>query len=260
MEIGLCSICFHESPLVEVLDLAKKTGFDGVEIWGEEPHTLYPFDKKKIENISQMVKERGLSISMFGSYISPSMKNFKEKAKESLKITHTLGAPLMRVWAGNKGSKEADKENWKVCIEGFKWLSQEAKKYNITLAIEMHEGTLADLGKSALNLIEKVGEDNLKANFQVNFTLQKDDPMERLKLVSPYIVNCHLQNFKNFQKDKNSFTERSLLKEGIVNYKEIISFLKGKDFKGYLEVEFEKDPKEENLKKDYEFLKELLSG
>ena len=260
MKTGLCSICFQKRPLVEVLDLVKKLGFDGVEIWGKEPHTPYPFDEKKIENIRQMVKERNLSVSMFGSYISPSMENFTEKAKEALKITHTLRAPLMRVWAGNKASKKANKDDWEVCIKGFKWLCKEAKKYNIALAIEMHEGTLADMGKSTLNLIKKVEEDNLKVNFQVNFSFGRDDPMERFKLVSPYIVNCHLQNFKSFQKEKDLHLERALLGEGAMNYKEIISFLKGKDFEGYLEVEFENAPEDKNLKKDYKFLKESSNG
>ena len=45
MKIGLCTIAFSELPLEEVLNISEEYSFDGVEIWGKEPHTPEEYDE-----------------------------------------------------------------------------------------------------------------------------------------------------------------------------------------------------------------------
>ena len=42
MKLGLCTIAFRDRPLEEVISIADDYGFDGIEIWGQEPHMPAP--------------------------------------------------------------------------------------------------------------------------------------------------------------------------------------------------------------------------
>ena len=73
IKIGLCTIAYRELPLEEVLKLAADTGFDGVELWGKEPHMDAAFDADRVKRVRDRVEELGIEVGVFGSYINPLM-------------------------------------------------------------------------------------------------------------------------------------------------------------------------------------------
>jgi len=177
---GLCTIAFSEKLLEEVLNLAKEVGFDGVEIWGKEPHMGEVFDEERVQKVKKMVDERNLSVSMFGSYLHLGVEGEVSKTDSILKIAQGLGTSIVRVWASNKGSHEATEGDWENCIRDLEKACGKAEKMGITLAIEMHTKTLADRGETTRRLIEKVSLPNLKVNFQPGL---EDNIWERLNAV-----------------------------------------------------------------------------
>lgn len=261
-KVGLCTIAFPEKSLEEILDMAQEIGFDGVEIWGKEPHMGEVLDEERVKKARKMLEERNLSPSMFGSYLCLGVEGEFPKAESILKIAQGLGATIVRIWAGNKGSQEATGKDWENCLKDLEKVCRKAEKMGINLAMEMHAGTLADRGETARKLIEQVSLPNLKVNFQVDFP-GREAPLERLAAVIPWIVNVHAQNFKKVHPGSPVRWEDSLtlIREGVIDYQQLFHRLKEANFLGYFEVEFVKghSPEEKilSLKDDYKFLRSL---
>ena len=53
MKLGLCTIAFRERPLEEVMSIAVDYGFDGIEIWGQEPHISAMYDEAAVMTFSK---------------------------------------------------------------------------------------------------------------------------------------------------------------------------------------------------------------
>ena len=63
MKLGLCTIAFRDRPLEEVISIADDYGFDGIEIWGQEPHMPATYDSEYIEKVRKLTEEKDLEIS-----------------------------------------------------------------------------------------------------------------------------------------------------------------------------------------------------
>ena len=71
MKLGLCTIAFRDRPLEEVISIADDYGFDGIEIWGQEPHMPATYDSEYIERVRKLIEGRDLEVSAYGSYVNP---------------------------------------------------------------------------------------------------------------------------------------------------------------------------------------------
>ncbi|MFQ6039780.1 MAG: sugar phosphate isomerase/epimerase family protein [Candidatus Poribacteria bacterium] len=256
MKIGLCTIAFSELPLEEVLDIAEEYGFDGVEVWGKEPHTPSEYDEDYFRRIKEIADSKMLEIAAFGSYVNPLMDDYEQRMETALRIAQTLGSKLIRVWSGGGPSKSVRPNDRRLITIRLKTMCQWAGINGITVATEMHNNNLTDTAETTLQLIEDVGLPGLKTYYQPCFQGDADDFYECAKLVGPYLANVHAQNAKPL--GDGSF-EACAIADGVVNYEKIVEILKSYDYDGYLEVEFvHGENKLEALKNDRDFLAQLL--
>ncbi|MFQ6097962.1 MAG: sugar phosphate isomerase/epimerase family protein [Armatimonadota bacterium] len=268
MKMGLCTIALREKLLEDVLNIAKDTGFEGVEIWGREPHISETFDEGRVLAARHMVKSRDLAISMFGSYLrfgAPPPPNGQRNvtSEDALLTTQALGTRLCRVWAGDRGSAEASRAYWDRVVEEMSHACDLASNLDIELAIEMHDNTLADTGESTVRLIEEVGAPNLKANYQASFRAGHDGPYERLEAVLPYVVNVHAQNYSHIAANPSRKLRMVSLERGVVEYERIVGMLAVNGYDGYICVEFVPPgarSKERALSRDRDFLLRIAQG
>jgi sugar phosphate isomerase/epimerase len=258
MKIGLCTIAFSELPLEEVLNIAAEYGFDGVEIWGKEPHTPSKYDEDYFRRIKEITDSKMLAIAAFGSYVNPLMDNFERQMETALQITKTLGSKLIRVWSGGGPSKSIRPNDRRIIALRLKAMCQWAGLHGITVATEMHNNNLTDTAETTLKLIQDVGLPGLKTYYQPCFRNDADDFYKCAELVGPYLANVHAQNAKRL--DDGRF-ESCAVADGIVDYKKIIEILKSYDYDGYLEIEFVYgENKLVALKNDRDFLAQLLES
>ena len=108
MKVGLCTIAYQELPLEEALDRAAAIQFDGVELWGKPPHLPAGAGEAEGRAIGEAIRERGLEAAVFGSYLRAVEEPFAPAADALLAVARGLGAPLVRVWAADRGSDRAD--------------------------------------------------------------------------------------------------------------------------------------------------------
>jgi 3-dehydroshikimate dehydratase len=237
MKIGLCSIAFRERLLEYSLDLACEAGLDGVEIWGREPHISEEYDANRVAAARKMVADRGLEVAVFGSYLRlGSVSTESMTLRDVLQIATGLDVSLVRVWASDVGSDEADDALWKRTVEECRDAACAAQKMGLQLAVEMHTNTIADTTTSARRLVEDVARENFGLNYQPLPSLN-DDALKRLKRVQPYVLHFHAQNFAALNGDPEKM-ERASLAEGVIDYVPLVSLLREDGYDGYVAVEF----------------------
>lgn len=263
MKIALCSIAFRERLLEYALDLAADVGFQGVEIWGREPHISHEFDANRVAAVRRMVAERGLEVPVFGSYLRLGATNQNHTGdvplKDVLQTAAGLGSPIIRVWASDVGSAEAEEAVWRSTVRDAREAAASAAKMGIVLAAEMHSNTLADTSAAARRLLEEVDSEGFALNFQASTNLEDETAMERLEAVLPAVVHVHAQNYAPLG-GRGGRVERVALADGLVDYASLVRRLREADYQGYLAVEFSPSGTKDKaaaVARDFEYLSSL---
>lgn len=259
--IALCTIAFRERLLEYSLDLAAGVGFEGVEIWGREPHISEEYDKNRVAAAGRMVQERGLEVAVFGSYFRMGATSNDERLelKDVLQIAAGLGARVVRVWASDVGSDRADEATWARAIDEAGEAASRAAKMGLRLAVEMHSNTLCDTGASTKRFLEAVASDHLGANYQASSKPRAETALERLELVKPWVLHVHAQNYAPLEAGPDRM-ERVALADGVIEYQPLLDLLRGSGYEGYVSVEFSPSnvtDKREAIARDYLYLRSL---
>ena len=254
MKPGIATIALRKYDILHAIDIAAEAGFLGIEVWGKPPHIPEPVDQDHLLAIRDRIRGYELEVSMLGSYVNPSLVDFEARADRAIDTAKVLGTRIIRVWAGDREPHEANEENWTDIIRAMREFALRAEYHGLTLAMEMHSGTLCATPEGALRVIEQSGSPNLKLNFQVvNFA--NADIENLVSMVGRHSVNVHAQN------SKPSADGKMLpcgIAEGVVDYGEVVQTLKSKGFDGCLEVEFvHGEDKIAALKRDRDFLAKI---
>jgi len=156
LESGLVSITFRNLNYQQIINLVKKAGLKGIE-WGGDIHVPHG-DFQKAKKVKNATRNAGLEIAAYGSYyrVGCEKGNIDCSFEKVLETAAILGAPLIRVWAGNKGSKEANKMWWDKIVKKSQKIASKAVKENIKIAFEYHSGTLTDTSEAAVKLLEDI--------------------------------------------------------------------------------------------------------
>lgn len=234
---GLVSISFRNMAALDVISLAKKANLSGIE-WGGDIHVPHGDIKQAIE-VKKMTLGEGLLIPSYGSYyragepVSAKNPNFIDVLNSGA----ALQAPVIRVWAGNLSSKNADKDYWNMVVNDSHRIAEMAANEGIKVAYEYHGGTLTDDIKSACNLIAKADHSNLYSYWQPPNGMNEEYTISSLKNILPWLSHIHVFHWINGAK-------RRPLEEGMScwrKYFEIISIVSGDRF-ALLEFTMDNNP------------------
>jgi sugar phosphate isomerase/epimerase len=152
-----------------------------------------------------------------------------------------------------KDSELLGEEDWTRMVSDGKKFCALAEDAGITLAIEMHGNSVTNKADAAVELIERVGSDALRLNYQI--LNNSEDPYVRAKKAGPYVVMVHAQNVP-----KGGTRGQALICEGAVDFQKVWDILHGQfGFEGYFEVEFVRgrtpEDKRQALEADYSCLR-----
>jgi sugar phosphate isomerase/epimerase len=199
MKVGLYSITYlgvwyrgRALTLEEVIDRARKYGYDGVEIDGKRPHGN-PTDlpTARCHELRQRAIDAGVPIyavaanNDFSSPIPEHREAQLAYVKALIRMTADLGAPVLRMfcaWPGvtfgdNGGSYEIARRVWRIaqheageerawdrCRDGLVECTRWAAEHGVTLALQNHAPVIND-HRDMLRMIAEVGSPSLKACF-----------------------------------------------------------------------------------------------
>ncbi|MDR2101273.1 MAG: sugar phosphate isomerase/epimerase [Treponema sp.] len=247
--IGLTSVTFREFGPEKIISLAKSAGLQGIE-WGGDIH-VPPGGKDSAGNstaatVREMTAAVGLKVLSYGSY-------YKLCAgldfAPVLSAARTLGAPLIRIWAG-AASASADDDYYRKAAGELRDVCRAAAEAGIRIGLEYHRGTLTDTAASAKKLVLLTDQQNLRLYWQPNPDLSTDEHHREIALLLPWISQVHVFYWKKGD-------TRHPLAEGEAIWQDYIKLLG--PGKNYI-MEFVQDNREENFLADARVLARLCSG
>ncbi len=248
---GLVSITFRQLKPAQIIALVQEAGLDSIE-WGGDVHVPHA-DLQRARDVAKMMQDAGLKTSAYGSYYR--LRPEEPIAFEAVLATAVeLGAPTIRVWAGDKASADVDYTYRQRIISESRRLADLAAAENITLSFEYHRNTLTDNRRSAVKLLDVAQHSNVKSFWQPNANTSTHERLADLEAVEPWLTNIHV-----FQWGPGGYQDRRLLADGSAEWTTYIEKISTIPGDRHLSIEFVRDDKTDNFLKDAATLKQWLN-
>ena len=174
----------------EVVDLAKKTGYQAIDMRASQGGIQT--SKEKLRDMRKVLDKYGIKVScVTGDFDVPSNN---DKAPDGLRnfgpyldLTEALGADLIRV--GMK--KEED-------IAAAQRACDQARERKIRLGHESHQGTLFETVAGSLDVLKRVNRPNFGLIYEAGnwMVTGQDYGPETIKKFKPWIMNVFIQNYR----------------------------------------------------------------
>jgi 3-dehydroshikimate dehydratase len=258
IKTGLCSLTLGTLSVEEVVDIVKQAGLDGIEWWGKDhvPHG----DIKTAKLARKLTSEAGLKVSSYGSYYRAGVSEEEGLSFQNVLDTAlALGAPTIRIWAGDKNYEDATPEFIKQVIDDTIRIADMAADKDISITFEYHGGTLTDRNDTAIKFASQILHPNVFFSWQsphgypVEYCLEGlEDILERLSTIHVY----HWTVDKTAGSIKNV---RHPLAHGSDRWKKYVNLIKTSKRDHYMLLEFVKNDSPEQVIADAKILKKLVS-
>lgn len=187
MKMGLVSISFRNKSAEQIIGLCRKNNIGAIE-WGSDVHAHNEDCAKEIERMSQ---DSGIQCVSLGSYYRcEESQGFMEMARRAA----FLKAPLIRIWAGARPSKECASEYKGLIARNAAAAAKIASDMGIATAFEYHESTLTDSPEEALALVEAVKQHGAQIflYWQPPNSLAAAERQETLQKILPHLAYAHV--------------------------------------------------------------------
>jgi len=241
---GIVSATFKNLKSDEIVELAAENGLGAIE-WSENWH-IREGDTAESKRLASLCRASGLDIAALGSYYRLGCgMDFTTR----LSVAEALGAPVIRIWAGDKPSDRISPEEMKALAEEGRSIALEAEKRGIITALEWHKNTLTDTNESAFEFLERVGSENLRCLWQPTMALTHEEKIVGLKGLGTRLVNLHVYYWDE--------TGRRPLEEGLSEWKRYLSAA-DRSTDRYALLEFVKDDSVKQFREDAKTLLDLL--
>ena len=249
---GLVSVSFRQLSPSAIVRLAKECSLDLIE-WTGDIH-VPPGDPVRAAEVKALTRAEGLRVAAYGSYYRLGISEPEMPFAGVLESAASLGAPVIRVWAGNLGSDVADEAVWdRVCLDAER-TAVLAADLGIRIALEFHGNTLNDTPASAQKLWERLPLPNLQSLWQPLPTLTRSEQDASLAVVLPRLSHVHV-----FQWCPGPPITRHPLAEGITEWTEWLGVIHTSrpEVPALLEFVENDDPK--HLRVESETLRRILN-
>ncbi len=221
----------------DFMDLAATYPLDAIE-----PTSYYfqePITPDYLRQYRRRAFLRGLDISgtaIGNTFTHPRGEKLQKEIEHTKRwIVHAadLGAPCIRIFAGQaqRGVGEADARRW--CIDAIQECCKFAGEHGIILALENHGG-IVTTAEQILSIVKEVQSEWFGVNLDTG-NFRGPDPYEELERVAPYAVTVQV---------KVDITPQGKPRQE-ADFPRIIDILKKSGYRGYVALQYEakEDPK-----------------
>ncbi|MBD3315488.1 MAG: TIM barrel protein, partial [Chitinivibrionales bacterium] len=153
-----------------------------------------------------------------------------------------LGAPTIRVWAGQRGSESADEAYWDSVVSDSTRIAERASGEGLTISYEFHANTLNDTNESSHTFLRRADHPALRSYWQPPNGKCFDYCLEGLTSVLPLLSNVHV-----FHWERN---ERFPLADGKDRWLPYLELVAADNGVRHVMLEFVKDDSVEQFNRD----------
>lgn len=250
---GLASVTFRNRKPRQIIDLAMKAGIHGIE-WGGDIHV--PTGQIEVaKELGKQCVQAGLAVSGYGSYYTVGKsKDHGVKFAKVLDTAEALGAPIVRIWAGNRSSANASESYRRKVLEECLEIADRAQERQLCLAFEFHDDTLNDTYSSSFRLLSKLSHPAIKTYWQPIHGAGMELNAAGIELVLPWIIGVHI--FHWWPKAE----VRLPLKAGVDHWKKYLRCLAKADRNIPGNLEFVKEDSPEQFLEDARILLAMIAN
>ncbi len=251
---GLVSVTFRQLDPPAITELVRKAGLQAIE-WGGDLH-VPPGDTARAREVARLTSDAGLRSACYGSYYRLGVSECEGLAfGQVLETAVELGAPSIRVWAGNTASAEISEADRQAVTADASRCTELAAGAGIKLALEYHAHTLTDCDASAIRLLEEAPHPNLYSLWQPIISETRENNLTALRHLLPRLLNLHVFHWSK-PDDK---IIRHPLAEGEANWTDYLELAHSPDRERFCLMEFVPGDDPQQFMRDAATLRGLLS-
>ncbi len=247
---GLLSVTFRNLSPEEVIQTALRAHLPVLE-WGGDIH-VPPGRTELAQQLFHRCREAGIRCAAYGSYYrtgEPDQPDFHAVADTAL----ALGASTVRVWAGARGSAEADAEYRRIVWADTARICRIAEEKRLTVTFEFHSGTLTDSIASLLALRQAADSPAFRSGWQPTVNAALQQRQEELREVLPFLSTMHVFHW-------HPGTIRRPLADGASEWRDYLRIAAGCGRDIPVMLEFVRDDSVQQLLEDAQTLRNLLAA
>jgi len=234
-------------PMMEAVRISVKIGFEGIEL--HDCHFPVDIDPERVNDLSKVAREQGIELVNLATFVGGFSGLSDESCGDELRkfvrylgFARMLGIPYIRLNPGRPEPEKATVEEWQ---KASLWLGKAAdlaRPHDISIVLEMHEGSLIATAESTLKLLDMINRDNVVINYDVGniFHVPADYGVDALRKIEGHVRFIHVRDERG--KDKDGQWIYTLFGDGILDYRPIFHRLKVMGFRGYLSAECHLEP------------------
>ena len=254
MKLGVFTVSMPDYAPLEALEVLAKLGYDGVEwrvtkddgnrnkpsFWSGNRTSMTAEELlRRAPELKQRATALGLAMPSLGAYINIATTTMAD-AELHMRATAALGAKDVRISPGHYDGTFPDL--FKTARANYAQLAKLAAKHNVRAVIETHMGLLAPSVMKARAILE--GLDPRYVGIMWDPANQVTEGSEVYKMAveiaGEYLAEVHAKNVRyvatndrvNGQRIWRS--ENAPLRDGIVNWPEVIKTLKATGYDGWI--------------------------
>ena len=245
----------------------KKLDIEGVDFHaGLMGTTEGAADKIKEALAATGLELSGISLSDNFNQDDPAeLEKQVQTVKDWLAVAAEVGAPVSRIFGGHVGdrSDEAEvKRIGEIIFGALEDVTKEAEKLGIVLALENHGGYPAT-GEEQVEVIERVGSDNLRATIDVgNYMSVGQEGHVGSEIAAKYTSYIHFKDFIKKDDPEKPWgwgIQSCIVGDGDVDHKACLKAIADTGYDGFVAIEYEGPNDEyEGVAKSVEFTKEVM--
>lgn len=192
IKTGLVSLSFNDHSIIDVVRLVANNCLQSIE-WSGDRHV--PVGEVELaKRVRQITESHALEVAAYGSHYRAGFGEGNGYPFDAvLQTAVALGAPTIRVWAGNQSP---DRASFNLCNDvnaDLNRIATLAQRYGIAIAVEMQLITLAETAEAAKRIMDSVRHRNLsiiwKMRTDVLPEVNTDDLIKLLPLISDFRVS-----------------------------------------------------------------------
>ena len=191
---GICSVTLKPHSPQEVIAFALETQLKAIEWWGtgHVPHG----DIATAVSVGKLTREAGLQVSSYGSYYRVGVSESDGLPFANvLDSAEALGAPTIRVWAGNKNMEQADGSFIGQVVEDTHRIASLAAGRGISITFEFHGGSLTNSNTNAQRFASLVPHPNVLFSWQPPHGFSLEHCLAGLEGLLPRLSTLHVYHW-----------------------------------------------------------------
>ena len=242
MKLAFMSFSCPELSLEEILALARRLGYDGLElrISSEHKHEIdYDSTASFRTNCRDTAEKAGISLCCVATscvYANPDTREtMTENTHKAIDLAGDIGAPCIRVFGGTIPEGISREQAIDGVAESFRSVADHAAERNVAVCMETHDDWCDPSHVAAV--LRQVAHPAIAANWDIMHPVKTCNiSIERsFEILKEWIKHVHFHDGKFDENQKFGLTP---VGQGMINHALAVKLLKNSEYSGFMSGEW----------------------